>query len=72
MLGWAVGSLSALRRVGPDLFVIALNGRTGAHRAALDAGADAFVSKGDPPERLLTAISDFRRRQHRQNGSSPA
>jgi DNA-binding NarL/FixJ family response regulator len=24
--------------------------------AALAAGADAFVSKADPPERLLTAV----------------
>jgi DNA-binding NarL/FixJ family response regulator len=24
---------------------------------ALQAGADAFVSKGDPPEQLLTAIA---------------
>ena len=24
----------------------------------VDAGADAFVSKGDPPERLLAAVND--------------
>ena len=36
--------------------VIALSSRPGARRVALDAGADAFVSKCDPPERLLTAI----------------
>ena len=27
--------------------------------------ADAFVSKGDPPERLLAAVDDCWRRQHR-------
>ncbi len=52
------GLLSALRGVCPDLFVIALSGRTEMRRAALDAGADAFVYKCDPPERLLAAIAD--------------
>jgi DNA-binding NarL/FixJ family response regulator len=36
--------------------VIALSGRPEARRAALDAGVDAFVSKGDPPERLLSML----------------
>jgi len=49
-------SLSALRQGCPDLIVIALSGRPEARRAALEAGADAFVSKTDPPERLLALI----------------
>jgi DNA-binding NarL/FixJ family response regulator len=49
-------SLSVLRQECPDLIVIALSGRPEARRAALEAGADAFVSKTDPPERLLTLI----------------
>lgn len=36
--------------------VIVLSGRPEVCQAALDAGADAFVSKGDPPERLLAAL----------------
>ena len=48
--------LSALRGINPDLLVIALSGRPGTRRAALAAGADAFVSKADPPDRLLAAI----------------
>jgi DNA-binding NarL/FixJ family response regulator len=48
--------LSALRRNCPEVLVVALSGRVSARRAALAAGADAFVSKGDPPERLLSAI----------------
>lgn len=65
LLGWElpgmekIDVLPALRRVCPDLVVIALSGRPEAHRAALDAGADAFVSKGDPPERLLAAIEHY-------------
>lgn len=48
--------LDSLHALDSHPKVIALSGRPGARRAALDAGADAFVSKGDPPERLLTAI----------------
>jgi DNA-binding NarL/FixJ family response regulator len=52
----AAEPLSTLRAVCPNAFVIALSGRLEAHRAALAAGADAFVSKTEPPERLLAAI----------------
>ena len=48
--------LSALRRKCPDILVVALSGRVSARGAALAAGVDAFVSKGEPPERLLSAI----------------
>ena len=53
-------SLSVLRKVCPDLIVIALSGRPEARRAALEAGADAFVSKTDPPEALLALIEQCR------------
>ena len=65
LLGWelpglaATDSLSALRGICPHLVVIALSGRPEARRAAMAAGADAFVSKADPPERLLAAIDDY-------------
>ena len=68
LLGWelpglvAVGSLTALRRICPNVSVIALSGRPEARRVALSAGADAFVSKADPPEQLLAAIDEYRRR----------
>ena len=48
--------LAALRGVCPDLFVVTTSGRIGVRQVALAAGADAFVSKADPPERLLAAI----------------
>jgi DNA-binding NarL/FixJ family response regulator len=38
--------------------VIILSTRPESEQAAMGAGADAFVSKGDPPERLLEAIRD--------------
>ena len=62
LLDWELPGLSAnghfptLRNRYPHLKVIALSGRPDTRRAALDAGADAFVCKGDPPERLLGAL----------------
>jgi DNA-binding NarL/FixJ family response regulator len=67
LLGWElpglVGAelLPAVRRVCPDTFVVVLSGRPDARRAALAAGADVFVSKVAPPERLLSAILDLKR-----------
>ena len=53
--------LPALRARCPNLFVVALSGRPEARNAALGAGVDFFVSKGDAPERLLAAVVDCRR-----------
>ena len=56
-------ALHALRALCPRLKIIALSGRPQARQAALDAGADAFVSKIDPPERLLAALYDCWQRE---------
>lgn len=48
--------LNTLRGMCPDAMIIALSGRVDARQRAQNAGVDAFVSKGDPPERLLSAI----------------
>ena len=56
----AANLVSALRSRCPHTIVIALSGRPEARREALDAGADAFVSKGEPPEHLLAALYAFR------------
>lgn len=50
--------LAALRVTCPDIVVIALSGRLEARRAAMCAEANAFVSKCEPPERLLRTITD--------------
>ena len=55
-------ALSELRTVCPGLAVIALSSRPEARRDALAAGADAFVSKGEPPERLMDSVGDCYRR----------
>jgi DNA-binding NarL/FixJ family response regulator len=49
-------ALKRLRALRQGMVVIALSGRPEARRAALDAGVDAFVSKGDPPEQLLSML----------------
>lgn len=59
--GFSSDSLVALKELRPFLVVIALSGRPEARGAALRVGADAFVSKGDPPEQLLAAIEACRR-----------
>lgn len=62
LLNWGLPSmktgelLSVIRRIYPNMSVIVLSERLEARKAALAAGADSFVSKGDPPERLLEAI----------------
>lgn len=66
LLDWDLPSLTAdqslvdLRNAFPDLIVIALSGRPEAQRAALEAGANAFVPKTDAPDRLLAAIKHCR------------
>jgi len=62
LLDWSVmGKMAeslmvALRSECPSVGVIVLSGRPEARKAALAAGADSFVSKGNPPEHLLAAI----------------
>ena len=53
--------LSELREACPDLVVIVLSGRPEARQATLDAGADAFVNKMDPPQQLLMALRSVER-----------
>jgi DNA-binding NarL/FixJ family response regulator len=50
----------ALHAMWPGLHIIALSGRTEVEPAVLQAGADAFISKTDPPERLLEALQAVR------------
>jgi DNA-binding NarL/FixJ family response regulator len=52
----ALNTLSALRANRPNLKVIALSGRPELGGTAITAGADFFVSKIDPPRKLLAAL----------------
>lgn len=48
--------LRELLTLCPGLFIVVLDSRPQTRQAAIEAGADAFVSKFDPPERLLDVI----------------
>lgn len=52
----ATAVVAGIRVRCPGARVVALSGRIEAYRAALAAGVDAFISKTDPPERLLTTL----------------
>ncbi|MGB3714316.1 MAG: response regulator transcription factor [Candidatus Promineifilaceae bacterium] len=58
-----IGSIASLRNVCPDIFIVALSGRPELGQEALRDGADAFVSKIDPPDRLLAALGQYNNRQ---------
>lgn len=64
LLDWKLPGLSAvayLRSLYPHTRIIVLSVRAEARQAALDAGADAFVCKGDPVENLIEAIQRVRK-----------
>lgn len=52
--------LTQLRALDPQLKIIILSVRPESQPLALKAGADAFVCKGDPVDRLVAAIQDVR------------
>ena len=54
--------LSATRRIKsehPEIKVLVLSLRADGSQDALAAGADAFVSKGESPQRLIAAIAEL-------------
>jgi DNA-binding NarL/FixJ family response regulator len=59
--GGSESLLGNLHSCCPHIAVIVLSGRPEAATSALEAGADYFVSKAEPPESLLSAILDVRR-----------
>jgi len=48
--------LTALHRSNPQLAVIAFSSQPAALRAAVTSGAQGFVCKSDPPEKVLAAF----------------
>jgi len=48
--------IQTLRHHCPDMHILAMSGRPESQAQALHAGVDAFVSKGDPPDRLLESV----------------
>ncbi len=76
ILDWSPGDaagremLAELRNCCPDTFVVAISSRPELRKSALAAGADAFVSKVDPPEHLLAAIERGMATEYDSNSSS--
>jgi DNA-binding NarL/FixJ family response regulator len=63
LLDWklpGLRSVAHLRSLYPQARLIVLSVREEVRQSALDAGADAFVCKGDPVESLVTAIRQVR------------
>jgi DNA-binding NarL/FixJ family response regulator len=62
LIDWELPGLDAaelvleVRMCCPDAVIVALSGRPEARMDALEAGIDMFVSKAEPPERLLDAL----------------
>jgi DNA-binding NarL/FixJ family response regulator len=50
--------LPHLRNGYTGMSIVVLNSRPQTRKAALAAGADDFVCKGDPPDRLLAVLRD--------------
>jgi DNA-binding NarL/FixJ family response regulator len=48
--------ITALRALHPDLYVIVLSNNHERNSSQLATGADAYVSKAEPPDRLLAAL----------------
>ncbi len=49
-----------IKKLAPDIRIVAMSVRPEAESAALAAGADAFVSKGDNSDMLLSVINTIR------------
>jgi DNA-binding NarL/FixJ family response regulator len=64
--------LPALRCRCRRLILIALSGRPEACQEALNAGVDAFVSKGEPPEHLLATLYALTGRAYAAEGFGEA
>lgn len=65
LLDWESRGISSqqiipqLKSVFPILKIIVLDSKPEVRQEAVKAGADEFVSKNDPPERLLEMIASF-------------
>jgi DNA-binding NarL/FixJ family response regulator len=59
--------LSVIRQTCPRLWVVFMSGRDELRHAALQASADVFAYKADPPENLLRLIRELAAEQVNQH-----
>jgi DNA-binding NarL/FixJ family response regulator len=62
--------LRVWKHLRPEIQIIALSGDPKAQAAVMAAGADGFVSKGEPADRLLEAVRDVQVGKGRKAGKS--
>ena len=73
LIDWELPGLRAadlipeLHTLHSELLIVVLSSRPESRGAALAAGSNAFISKGDMPERLLDTIVNCERRQARND-----
>ncbi len=48
-----------LKKINPGMYIIVLSSEPSVKSEAMEAGADRFVSKGDPPECFLKALYEI-------------
>lgn len=51
--------IDSLKAVHPQMKVVVLSGQPGCREGAMSAGADHFMSKVDPPDRLLNILNHY-------------
>jgi DNA-binding NarL/FixJ family response regulator len=52
--------IASLKEDYPQMKVVVLSGKPKWRKAALSAGADKFVSKVDPPDRLMMMLNSYK------------
>ncbi len=69
LLDWELPGMPAdklvgeLRRSHPAVSIVALSSRPEAENAAMQAGVDAFINKGNPPDTVLQTLEHLGPRQ---------
>ncbi len=61
-----VVTIQLIKKHAPHIQVVVLSLYSSCAAAALSAGADAFVSKGEPPDKLLTTLQTLMPKQDSQ------
>ena len=51
--------ISSLKEHHPHMKMLVMSGRPEYREVALNAGADDFINKGDPPDRLMTMLNTY-------------
>ncbi|NIM94665.1 MAG: response regulator [Anaerolineales bacterium] len=70
--GQSEALIRTINKAFPQLFVTAMSARSTAKQEAMQAGVDAFISKGEPSKRFLSALHVMREKQMNVEGRGKA